>query len=118
MYLLILLISLASQSLGSHGEPKKPTIYPLTFATKPAESKRLSINCLLSDGDQDVVFEWFLNGQKVMTNENVIVSQHEDSSMLTVRSMNVELAGEYECRTSNRFGEDSQSISVKLEGKI
>ena len=50
---------------------------------------------MLADADPETVFEWFLNGQKVIPNENVYVNQHEDSSMLNVRSMNLEMAGEY-----------------------
>ena len=112
---LVLLISLAGQSL-CNGE-EKPTIYDLTFAAKLVESKRFVLNCLLSAGNHEVSIEWLLNGQKVIPNENIYLSQHEDSSMLNIRSIGLELAGEYECRVSNRFGQDSRSISVKLEGK-
>ena len=112
---LILLVGLAGRSLSNGRE--KPTIYDLTFATKLVENKKLSLNCLLSDGDRDASFEWFLNGQKVTPTENVYVHQLEDSSMLNVRQMTLELAGEYECRVSNRFGKDSRRISVKLEGE-
>ena len=112
---LILLVSLTVPSLCSSEE--RPTIYDLTFAAKLVESKRFVLNCLLSAGNHEVSIEWLLNGQKVIPNENIYVSQHEDSSMLNIRSMGLELAGEYECRVSNRFGQDSRSISVKLEGK-
>ena len=111
----ILLVSLADRSLCGGGE--KPTIDDLTFATKLMEGKKLSLNCLLSNADQDVSFEWFLNGQKVDLNENVYVNQHEDNSMLNIRQMSLELAGEYECRASNQFGRDSRKISVKLDGE-
>ena len=112
--LILLLVSLADQTFGSE---ERPTIEDLTFATKLIENKRFVLNCLLSAGTQDVSVEWFLNGQKVIPNENVYVSQHEESSMLNIRSMGIELAGEFECRVFNRFGKDSRSISVKLEGK-
>lgn len=110
---LILLVSLAGRS----SEDKPAIIEGLTFATKLAENKKLSLNCLLSDADPTATFEWFLNGQRVVPNENVYVNQHEDSSMLNVRSMNLEMAGDYECRVANRFGQDSRSLLVKLEGE-
>ena len=98
---------------------ERPTIYDLTFGTKLVENKKFFLTCLLSGGDPDATFEWFLNGQKVVPNENVqIVSQFEDSSTLNIRSMNLELSGEFECRVSNRFGKDSRSIPVKLEGEL
>ena len=114
---LVLLVSLTGQALCVSNE-EKPTIYDLTFGTKLAESKKFLLTCLLLSGDLDATFEWFLNGQKVVPNENVYVNNLEDSSMLNIKSMNLELSGEYECRVSNRFGKDSRSISVKLEGEI
>ena len=96
---------------------EKPTIYDLTFGTKLAENKKFLLVCLIPSGDREIGFEWFLNGQKVVPNENVFVNQHEDSSMLNIRQMTLELAGEYECKVSNRFGEDSRKVSVKLEGE-
>ena len=107
-------VSLAGQSCN--GE-EKPTIYDLTIGSKLAENQKFFLTCLASSGDQGVNFEWLLNGQKVTPNENVYLNQHEESSMLNIRSMGLELAGEYECRVSNRFGQDSRSISVKLEGE-
>ena len=111
---LVLLASLAGQFQCASGE-EKPTIYDLTIGSKLVENKRFFLTCLAPG--QEASFEWFLNGQKVTTNENVYVSQHEESSMLNIRSMGLELAGEYECRVSNRFGQDSRSISVKLDGE-
>lgn len=112
---LIFMVGLAGQSLCDNGE--KPTIYDLAFATKLAENQRFVLNCLVSSGGQDATFDWFLNGQKVIPNENLYLNQLEDSSMLNIRQMRLELAGEYECRVSNRFGKDSRKISVKLEGE-
>lgn len=111
---LVLLVSLAGQCLS--GE-EKPTIYDLTIGSKLVEGRRSFLTCLAPGGGQDASFEWFLNGQKVMPNENVYVSQHEESSMLNIRSMGLELIGEYECRVTNRFGQDSRRISVKLDGE-
>ena len=111
---LILLISLAGQCISSE---EKPTIYDLSFGNKLEESKKFYLVCLLSNGGEDASFEWFLNGQKVIPSENVHVKQDEDNSMLNIRQMTLELAGEYECRVSNQFGRDSKRISVKLEGE-
>ena len=115
LLILILLLGLAGHSVCSE---EKPTIYDLSFGNKLAENKRFFLICLASGGDQEIHFEWFLNGKKVVPNENVYVNQHEDSSLLNIRSMSLELAGDYECRVFNRFGKDSRIIPVKLEGKL
>ena len=109
-----LLIGSASRSLCVE---EKPTIYDLTFGAKLIENKKFFLTCLLSSADPEVGFEWFRNGQKVVPDENVYLKQDEDNSMLNIRRMSLELAGEYECRVSNRFGRDSRRISVKLDGK-
>lgn len=110
---LILLVGLAGRSACV----EKPTIYELTIGSKLAENQKFFLTCLLSSGEQDAAFEWFLNGQKVVANQNVYVNQLEESSILNIRRMSLQLAGEYECRVANRFGEDSRRITVNLEGK-
>ena len=97
---LILLISLASRSVLA-GTEEKPTIYDLTIGSKLVENKRFFLTCLAPGNDHEISFEWFLNGQRVIPNENVYVNNHEDSSMLNIKSMNLELSGEYECRVLN-----------------
>ena len=117
MYLmgLIWLASLAGQLLCEGVQ--KPTIYDLQFGNRLAENQRFFLTCLAPSAGQDAAFEWFLNGHRLVPNENVYVKQDEESSMLNIRSMSLELAGEYECRVTNRFGKDSRSVSVKLEGE-
>ena len=115
--ILVLLVGLAGRSLCA-GSEERPTIFDLSIGSKLVENKRFFINCLAPGGDQEINFEWFLNGQKIIPNDNVYVSQIEDSSILNIKSMSLELSGEYECRVSSRFGKDSRSISVKLEGEI
>ena len=117
MYLfsLVLLISLAGQILCDNEE--KPTIYDLQIGSKLVENQRFFLTCLAPSAGQDAAFEWFLNGQRLVPNQNIYLKQDEESSMLNIRSMSLELAGEYECRVSNRFGKDSRSTLVKLEGE-
>ena len=112
---LILFVGLAGRTLSVSSE--KPAIYDLSFGNKLVESKKFFLVCLLSNSDPNATFEWFLNGQKIAPNENVHVNQLDDSSMLNIRQMSLELSGEYECRVANRFGRDSRRISVRLEGE-
>ena len=114
--ILVLLISLAGRSLSA-GNEERPIIYDLAFGSKLAENKKFFLVCSLSGAEPDATFDWFQNGQRVISSENVYVNNHEDSSILNIKSMSLELAGEFECRVSNRFGKDSRSISVKLEGE-
>lgn len=96
---------------------ERPAIYELTKGTKLVEGKKFFLTCLLSSGDQ-VTFDWFLNDQRVLPNENVYINMHEDSSMLNIRSMNLDYSGEYKCSVSNRYGKDDRTVLVSLDGKF
>lgn len=115
MYL-IFLVFLVFQPGSLSGNEEKPVIYDLV-STKLKEGQKFSLNCILSSGDE-VSFDWFLNGKRVAPNENIYINQHEDSSMINVRSMGLDQAGEYRCLASNRFGKDERSTLIKLDGKI
>lgn len=115
MYLVCLvLLAFLTRSLSA-GEGK-PIIYDLV-STKLKEGQKFSLNCILSSGDE-VQFDWFLNGKRVVPTENVYINQHEDSSMINVRSMGLEQSGEYRCLASNRLGKDERSTLVRLDGNF
>lgn len=115
MYPLVFFILLALLTRSSAGEGK-PIIYDLV-STKLKEGQKFSLNCILSSGDE-VQFDWFLNGKRVVPTENVYINQHEDSSMINVRSMSLEQSGEYHCVASNRLGKDDRSAIIRLDGNF
>lgn len=95
---------------------EKPIIDELFTSPTLKEGKKFYITCSTSKGQ--VQFSWLLNGQPIVFNENVFTIDHDESSMLNIRSMSLEYAGEYTCKIRNSVNEhDSRTVSVKLNGK-
>lgn len=96
---------------------EKPIIEELFTPSKLIENKKFSITCQPNSGHVD--FEWHFNGRKITPNDNIAINQVEESSILNIRSMNLDHAGEYTCKIKNSVNqEDSRTISVKLNGKL
>lgn len=95
----------------------KPVISELLTSSKLSEGKRYFLACHISNGKEPNTFEWLLNGQKVIQNDNIIINQGEDHSILNIKSMSPRESGDYTCNVRNFFGQDNKTISVKLNGK-
>ena len=116
MYLIWLLLILTLNKSNCQNRDEKPIIEDLFTSSKLVENKKFSITCQVSNSLAEI--EWFLNGQKVLPNENIVFNNFEDHSILIIKSVGIEHSGDYSCKVKNRFGEDSRSISVKLNGKF
>ena len=115
MYLLALILILTSFD-SIFCQIKKPVIDELFASPTLAENKKFSITC--QPNDDQVSYEWLFNGQRIQPNENIIINNHEDNSMLNIRKMSLEYAGEYSCKIRNSANqEDKRTISVKLNGR-
>ena len=80
------------------------------------EGKKFSITCQISKGKVD--FDWLKNNEPIIYNENIYALDLEESSILNIRSMSLEYAGEYTCRIKSSSGQqDRRSIFIKLKGK-
>lgn len=112
-YLIILLFNKQS---NCESKDEKSTIEDLFTSSKLVEGKKFSITCQVNSGK--VAYEWFLNGKKIVENENVIINDLDDKSLLNIKKMSLDYSGEYTCKIENNYGQqDSKSISVKLNGK-
>lgn len=117
MYLIWFLLILTLNKSNCQNRDEKPIIEDLFTSSKSIENKKFSITCQPNSGHVD--FEWHFNGRKITPNDNIAINQVEESSILNIRSMNLDHAGEYTCKIKNSVNqEDSRTISVKLNGKL
>lgn len=112
--LLILLISKFQSS--SQEDDDKPNIQDLFASSKVVESKKLFLACQAA-GKPSLQFEWFFKNQKIQPDDNVFINHLEDSSLLNIKSMSIDNAGEYTCKVSNSFGSDSKKVHLNLNSK-
>lgn len=94
----------------------RPVIGELLTSSKLAESKKYFLTCHLTSGKPPNEFEWSLNGKRIIPDDKVTINHQEDYSALNIRSMSSEYNGEFTCLVRNAFGEDSRTVSVKLNG--
>ena len=103
--------------LSHCNEDDRPAISELVASSKLVENKKFHLNCHVNSERSPITsFEWLLNGQRVVPNENVLIDQVRDSLFLTIKSMNSSYNGEYSCLIKSAFGEDSKSMQVRLNG--
>lgn len=116
MYLLLILAVLSR--IGSiQLNEEKPRIQEITLPKAIVEGQTVRLNCALIQGGS-VNFEWFFNGEKLKESHKRRIKLSEDSSELIIKQVSIEELGNYQCFVSNRNGEDSQRISLLINGKL
>lgn len=119
MHLLASVLVIACFLGSSHcNEDARPAISELVASSKLVENKKFHLTCHVNSEQVPISsFEWLVNGQRVVPNENVLIDQIRDSLFLTIKSMSSEYNGEYSCRIKSALGEDSKSVQVRLNGE-
>ena len=117
MYQLIFLIILLISKIDAQ-KRDGPIIESLFTSPYLVEGRKFSLTCQINNSPEDLSFEWYLNGQKINQNDNIVINNLEDKSLLNIKKMNLEYSGDYICKISNSLGiQDSKSITIKLNGK-
>ena len=94
-----------------------PLLQELWMPKNLAENRTVKLNCNLIQGVQPLVFDWFLNDQKLEPNSRRRIVINEESSELVIKSLSVEEIGEIQCTVKNNFGQDSQKGFLLFNGK-
>lgn len=115
MYFLIFILILILNK--SYCDENRPTISELSTSSKINEGKSYRLTCDAYRGGSPITSSWLLNGEKVIPNDNILITQAYDSSILTIKSMSSDYNGEYTCLVRNNFGTDKKSVQVKLNCK-
>ena len=117
MYLHILLLILTLKRSFCNDEDK-PVIDALIVSPNLSEGKKFFLTCHANTEKSSITsFDWLLNGKSILPNDNVVIKQYEENSILTIKSMSGDFNGEFACLTKNSYGEDSRTVSVKLNIK-
>ena len=114
---LFLILFILNVNLSYQEEVNKPIIQDLFVSSKLIEGKKLFLSCQISSGLLPLQFEWYFDQEKLLQNDNVYISNQEETSLLNIRSMKTENSGKYTCQVSNSFGSDSKEVNLQLNGK-
>lgn len=77
----------------------------------------MSVQCIISKGDNPLNITWFLNGKPLHLFHGVSVSYSKRVASLTIESVQADHAGEYVCYASNLAGNDSYSADLNVNGE-
>lgn len=115
MLFLCTLNLLLSIALG--GEP--PSIQPIPINGHLVKGQRFKLGCTVFSGSTPMHFEWFKDGQKIISDKQLVIrSSNDDSSDLIINSIKVEDAGTYKCEVKNDIGLDSIEVKVQVKGNF
>lgn len=76
------------------------------------------LSCTIKRGSLPITFKWFHNQQIVSDHQKYKISNTQISSQFLIGKVMASDIGNYTCKASNIFGEDSKTESVIIEGKF
>lgn len=94
-----------------------PQISPFTFGEEEInEGETVSVQCIISKGDNPVNISWYLNQKPVKNVHGVVVTQSRRVGSLTIEFVQADHSGHYTCIASNLAGNDSYSAILNVKG--
>ncbi|GBM66125.1 Titin [Araneus ventricosus] len=95
---------------------EQPVLYPLMVPQNPSLGDSIEIVCTIKRGTLPVLFSWLHNGQIISTEKQKKITVNERNSFFSVSNIQPDDIGNYTCVASNRYGKDSKTASVIIEG--
>ena len=113
MWFILIIIGLLSPLISCND---KPILQELLTTKNLIENQTIRIICPLIQGES-VEFEWYKNNEKLTESNKRKIKYGEDSSELIIKSLSIDDLGDYKCVSKNKYGEDSQAVSLYFNGK-
>lgn len=117
MFLLVFLGIFLVSPFSSLQLNSAPIIQDIFVSKNLNENQTTKLICSLLQGGNDVQFDWFLNGQKLIANDRIKIRSHDESSDLVIKSLSVDDIGRYFCEVKNEFGSDKKNVDLYFNGK-
>ena len=94
----------------------KPVLQDILVPKNLKENQNVRLFCSIKKG-KNLKFDWYLNNDKLETNDERRIDSHEDFSTLVIESLSVDDIGEIKCICKNQYGEDTQKAFLLFNGK-
>ncbi|XP_053212503.1 cell adhesion molecule DSCAML1-like isoform X11 [Panonychus citri] len=95
---------------------ESPKVAPFSSIVKPVIGGKTSFTCQSLTGSSPFQIVWFKNNKEIQDSIETRIRNNEDSSMLIIDSIKSSHSANYTCKISNRFGYDSYSSELLVEG--
>lgn len=74
--------------------------------------------CAANAGSQPLRFEWRKSGLVLKSSDRHVIDDSEQHSLLSIKKVQPNEAGNYTCVVNNVFGSDSYTFSLQVKGKL
>ncbi|GFS39582.1 titin [Trichonephila inaurata madagascariensis] len=99
---------------GAWASEEQPALYPLLVPQNPSLGDSIEMLCTIKRGSLPVIFSWLHNGEVISTEKQKKIN--ERSSHFSISHIQANDIGNYTCIASNKYGKDSKTASVVIEG--
>ncbi|GFS81160.1 titin [Trichonephila clavipes] len=101
---------------GAWASEEQPALYPLLVPQNPSLEDSIEMLCTIKRGSLPVIFSWLHNGNIISTEKQKKIAINERSSHFSIGHIKADDIGNYTCIASNKYGKDSKTASVIIEG--
>ncbi|XP_053206724.1 palladin-like [Panonychus citri] len=98
-----------------HGQ-ESPKVAPFSSLVKPVIGGKTSFTCQSLTGSPPFQMKWFKDGTEIVDSSTIKIRTNEELSSLIIDSIKSSYSGNYTCKISNRYGQDSYSTELLVEG--
>ncbi len=93
---------------------------PITFGRETLdEGDYAQVFCTVTKGDEPLTISWSLQGEIVSSEPSLTTnSLGSRASILTIQSVGYRHSGLYTCTASNQAGVASESVELKVNGRV
>ena len=94
----------------------KPEVLKLNPITKLNQNSSFPLSCVSLSGSKPLKFEWFKNNQRIPKDSPLINEIENSYSVLNLKNILPDDAGEYSCFVKNSYGSDSTITVLQIQG--
>ncbi|GFS44506.1 titin [Nephila pilipes] len=100
------------------GEEQSPVLNPMFIPPNLAIGDMTELTCTVKRGNLPITFTWFHNNQIISNHHKYKISSSKISTQFLIEKVTASDIGNYSCKASNAYGEDSKTESVIIEGEM
>lgn len=96
----------------------KPTVSLFISPTNVQAGSKVKMVCTVSSGTPPFKFVWTKDHFPLQSDDQVKISDLEDTSLVTIDSSGARHNGNYSCFVSNIHGSDTRTAAVVVKGNV
>ena len=99
-------------------QKKGPKVAPFSSLVKPVIGGKTSFTCQILSGSPPLQINWFKDDKKIDNLPAIKILTNGEVSTLIIDEIKSSHSGNYTCRITNRYGHDSHSAQLLVEGNF